>query len=1408
VNTARRGVPGVPASGPGPGDDEQRDDLDVLADEFLDQHRRGEAPAVAAFVARAGARGDELRELLSALLLVEDLKPRDDDVSETVPGVGGGRRRLAAEPLPERLGDFAIVREVGRGGMGIVYEARQESLGRQVALKVLGPRYASSPRQVQRFLREARSAARLHHTNIVPVFGVGEDDGHHFYVMQFIAGLGLDAVIDELRRLHAPAKDRSAPPAATMAASETVPGAADRPSVTVPTGLVQGPWPDRSDLGRGYARSVAHVGAQAAEALAYAHEHGLLHRDIKPSNLLLDAQGTAWVTDFGLAKAAADEDLTQSGDLVGTLRYMAPERFRGRCDARSDVHALGLTLYELLALRPAFDAPERDRLIYQVTHESPPRLRSVAPAVPPDLETIVQKAIATDPTDRYESAAAMASDLQRFLDDRPIQARRAGPVEQLARWSRRNPHLAALGAAVAGLLAAFVALVLIDNHRLWRKGLEVSASLKEAQRAEAKAMDQLWDSHLMQARASRSSGSSGRRFQALDALARAARLPVRLGRRPDLRDEAIASLALADLQRAETWPGHPGARHPGADFDPSHNRTAAAERGGDLAIRDLTDGRVLFRLGDGDGAREAASLVRFSPDGRYLAARWEGRGPTSTDLWQLEPSRRRVLHLTDGAYNAAFDFDAMRPRFVAGRKDGSFEVFDLETGDRVQALAPGAVPTCARVSPDGASLAVACVTAAETVQWRRLADDRWLAAWTLPTGASSVGWHPEGRWLAAGGEDGRIALLDTVEPSAGPRWLGDGHDARVVALAFHPGGQTLASAGADGTVRLWDVVARRELVKAPSPEAGPILHFSDDGSRLGPGYDGRDAWLWRVAMADVYRRTGRLGEASGAWLRWLDVLPGSDLVVSAGSDGLRIGSVETPSVGAALELPGIQGLAVHPDGSALFTSGSAGLLRWPVQRRDDGREMVLGPPEPAGFLEGAPTGAVRLSHDGSTLALVIDAEAGRVVVFAPDDPSRRVEMAGPADLGAIALSPDGRWLAAGSSHGPDVTLGDARRGRIERRLPVADGADVAFSPDGRWLVTGSGSQYVVWNAATWQARDRHPREDAGGQPGTAAFSADSRLLAVSRTRRLVDLLDAATGRTLATFESPEPRLVSALSLGADGRWLLIGARGGGLQAWDLATTHRRLDALGLGWEAPPTGTLSAAASSNPSQAVIRVRIVGAPWMEPFSRGEALAVAGRWDDAGRAYAEAIAAGAVGVEAWTRHALFRLAANDPDGYRRVCQSLVERFGDAAAGSATANNVAWACAIGPDALGGHGPRLFALARDAAEVQPLTNRLNTVGAVLFRDGRHAEALEWFARSVAAHGAGGTPYDALFLAMTHHALGHADEARHWLERATDRPPVAMRKPDVAGPSAWIPRLELDLLRREAQNRLGPASPD
>ena len=323
------------------------------------------------------------------------------------------------EPLYQQiLGDFRILREIGRGGMGVVFEAEQVSLRRRVALKVLPTASMLDPRSLQRFRNEAQAAASLHHSNIVPIHGVGCERGVHYYAMQYIDGLTIAEVIAKLRESSKLTRDPPAQPQphTADASSQAVPEVQleSKEKQAVETDVMAALSTEKSSSSGAWFRRLAEQMAQVADALHHAHELGVTHRDIKPANLTLDRLARIWVTDFGLSRVEGADNLTMTGDLVGTLRYMSPEQALAKrlgVDHRSDIYSVGITLYELLTLKPAFAGVGRQELLQQLANEEPKSLRRQNPAIPRDLETIVIKATQKNPTERYQTAAELAAEV-------------------------------------------------------------------------------------------------------------------------------------------------------------------------------------------------------------------------------------------------------------------------------------------------------------------------------------------------------------------------------------------------------------------------------------------------------------------------------------------------------------------------------------------------------------------------------------------------------------------------------------------------------------------------------------------------------------------------------------------------------------------------------------------------------------------------------------------------------------------------------------------------------------------------------------------------------------------------------------------------------------------------------------
>jgi serine/threonine protein kinase/WD40 repeat protein len=892
-------------------DDSTLDFVSELAMEFLQRCRAGERPQLREYIEKHPQLEEAIRDVFPMMLLMEDVAPID------------GPTDLHSELDLEQLGDFVIHRVIGRGGMGVVYEATQESLGRRVALKVCPLSPAMSSRNRERFRRESRSAALLHHTNIVPVFAVGEEEGMLYYAMQYIRGATLDDVILELRQLW-----QSAPTATTRltagvqsagndaallrskAASEVAkslvnnfPGSPVSVSDTgefaekaptppdVPTANVSLPGQSNADSSGGttakYWESVGTIGVQVAEALAYAHDKGTLHRDIKPGNLMLDQAGIVWVMDFGLAKSLDEDDLTQAGELIGTLRYMAPEQCSGKPEASSDIYSLGLTLYELLALRPAYEEVRRSELLKAIFENEPTPPRKINANVPRDLETIVLKAIEREPTRRYASARDLADDLNRFLAGEPIQARAVSTRERFGKWIRRHPLVAALSTALAILFVVSFALVTWN----WRvaelaradavdKELQALEAVDAEKKARAKAAEQrqLAEQRLEQTAAALYRNGISRAVFASSSDPEDAR-GILESLKPNAGDidrrgwEWGYLNTLVNQQAAFLYAGAPEAewiRALAFSHDDSLLAVGAGRSGFVRPIDRSPKGRVTIwststaQLVSELPIEHTAFALAFSHDKGRLAVSeplathhmehmWKG----PVRIWDIERGSPLVdLETTQGTRVPSLQFTD-DDKYVIGSVYGKrvtpkeLAVWDADTGKKAWTV-PGA--DLIKVDPDSRTFVAACYHPNRQLVRFNLKTRKQVEVLPaeLPGGLLRI--SPD-LGSSRSTYNFRLVLHDLTNGARLLLWGDDQYKVttrypRLPVGAFHPQRPTLAAAAVDGTVRLWqtDIGSLQRILRGHSSPVQSVA-YSTNGRLLATGDWAGEVRIWEP---DIY----------------------------------------------------------------------------------------------------------------------------------------------------------------------------------------------------------------------------------------------------------------------------------------------------------------------------------------------------------------------------------------------------------------------------------------------------------------------------------------------------------------------------------------------------------------------------
>ena len=1164
--------------------------LDQLAEDYIARLREGQEPTLDEYCLRYPELADDIRELLPTLAMLEQVAPEAEPQTGRLDGV------------PDRIGDYSVIREIGRGGMGIVYEARHDALRRRVALKVLPPKAAEKQSNIDRFLREARAAGRLHHTNVVPVFEVGFRDGLHFYSMQFIEGQNLDTIIDELRLLQSGDERTVIVPAASvggdsvarqlMSTQTQVPGESTEIEVsTTKSATLSGFQSKLTDETTtvGYFHRVAQVGMQLCEGLAYAHGQGILHRDIKPSNLLLDSAGVVWITDFGLAKAEG-EDLTHTGDIVGTLRYMAPERFNGVADARSDLFSVGLALYELCTLQPAYDQTDRANIMRAITNSSPipPRVRN--PEVPRDLETLILKLTERSPEHRYQSATEAAEDFRLFLADRPVLARRSTPIERLFRWSRRNPALAGLIACVCLLIGLLMAGAVAYGLEMEERSKELAARTTEAERAKKAAEDanlemtrQTFMANYNQAKAQRFSGRLGQHFESLAALNRAAdTLPslnldeagLEIHKRM-LRKQVMAALPLTDFrpENAPTRlpPSRPNANEQSSTVDidavTSDFRYRAIWESERLVV--TRDGKQVFSRED----VQAVQGLRLSPNGRFLLVA-HGTPSVVFRVWDTLSGRETV---TVPRCRGLQRVGISNQLIAYGAADSQVVVADIATGETGATATFQSLPRAIVFQRGSNRLGIAA--GRELSIWDPLTEDAPTRVLQADVTLHSIAIGP--KHICAGTHNGPILVWSDYVPALkaantedgplAPSMTLSGHTSRVSELLLSPVDPILASDSWDGAARFWNLQTGEQLLRIDggeirrfqAKEVGAAISypgFSDDGRTIASRYQSKATIKATVVYQSARTTLRNPGRKGRVW----DVLwhnPTGALFVST-DEGIEIWDVERRKVVQQNRDGIVRSMFLSDDGRSLLTSGISGIRRWPIQF-EPGTVPTLGEPKVllAGHFK-----RLTMSADGRRAVADKNFRA-HLLTIDGDTITDEGRIAPHSGLDRVALTPDGKWLITSTWAGTGVIVWDVEtREKVVDLVPDSGNATVAVSPDGRFLIaTTQSATQVVWEVGTWKKLKELPRMRADDWPGPIGFSADNKYLAVSETRfssRLLSLPDLEPITTIPADLSPTT--LEAFAFDADNTHLAIGLREN-IEVWDLATVRERLESMSLNW---------------------------------------------------------------------------------------------------------------------------------------------------------------------------------------------------------------------------------------------------
>ncbi len=1067
--------------------------LEEVLEEYMRRLDRGEVVDRDQFLAQHPELAEELRSYFAGTDEVERLQRRPERETSALSPTGDLPQTCASllgGVEARRIGEYELLEQIGYGGMGIIYKARQIRLQRFVAVKMIRPDRLASAGDVLRFRSEAETVASLEHPNIAPIYEVGEHEGEHYFSMKLIEG---GSLAQHLPRLTA-------------------------------------------DLPAGVRLLIL-----VARAVHYAHQRGLLHRDLKPANILLDAEGRPYVTDFGLAKRLGpkpgEPSLTQQGMIVGTPSYMAPEQAADQAavSTAADVYSLGAILYELLTARPPFRGSNPLDTLLQLRELEPAAPRSVNKRVDRDLETICLKCLRKETQQRYPSAAALADDLERWLRGEPIQARPVGRCRRTIKWARRKP----LPATMLVLLVIVSCAGLGGVIWQWRNAVDSTKAYWQQWRnavdsAEAERRT-VYARAIGQAYAEWRAGNADVSERLLDECPeelrgwewRYLRRLFRLRQLATLKGHADAVLAVA--------------------FSPDGSRMVSAGADKVIKVWDRQSLRAVLTL---RGHAAAVTAVAFRPDGRRLAS---GSTDGSVRIWDTVSGEMVRAWQGHAGPVTGLAFDPSGRRLVSTAKgeplSGELKLWDASHGDTLAAQPCTDLLAAVAFSPDGRFLVTPAAHNGKVIVWDAATfkeigtlegqNKRLTVTWT------SIAFSGDGQWVGAGSSYGVVRVWGKSTPQEKltsqefltPNQIG------VSGVAFcGRDGRLLAAACADNIVRGW-------YTKSGNPAftfrghhgAVTTVACSPDGESLLSGSRDRTVKLWDIRkLSDTRRHDDDLTLWANEGYTSIAFSPAGDYLASATRDkAVRIRDITTGKVVKWRSLPeSVNGLAFSADGVQLACAGDDGVIR--IREAPSGRETLS--------LRGhnGPVHAVAFSLGSDRLASA--GEDGTVRVWDVALGREMLRLTGhEGAVHAVSFSPDGSRIVSAGADGL-VRVWDASTGQQRVALGDHEGPvyAVAFRPDGQCLATAGQDHAIrVWDVATWELV-RNLRGHTGPVRGLA-YGPEGRL-ASAGDDMAVRLWDAAGHELLALrghFST-----IRAVAFGRDGHRLASASDDQSITVWD------------------------------------------------------------------------------------------------------------------------------------------------------------------------------------------------------------------------------------------------------------------